>query len=282
MKSGRQKNTNPRITNFIAPYSKKSGGAKTNNLSNQKNQCLNPDKKVPYKVDPMYGSRNRSNSPGGGKPGGGPDQNGPDINRKIKLEKSDPIVDADVWDSIQRGSSRREKKRKKLKSLINPKFTFDEFINSGHKNIIVEVDSQVEEILRRKHIRINDEQTLTHLHHLKDLNVPVPKDFNMSKYRKLDRQAKIEYGKNKLPIETRIMFQNKLGEAVSGKVKAYRGFTGIRKKPTPIIVKALKGGYKLISLIGDDGTHLTSYVLSKERYEILVKDNFWLLKRQNI
>ena len=96
VRSGAQKNTNPKTTNFIVPYSKKSRGAKTNNPSNQKNQCLNPDKKVPYKVDPMYGSRNRSNSPGGGKPGGGPDQNGPDINRKIKLEKSDPIVDADV------------------------------------------------------------------------------------------------------------------------------------------------------------------------------------------
>ena len=52
---------------------------------------------------------------------------------------------------------REEKKRKKLKSLINPKFTFDEFINSSPKNIIVEVDYEVEEILQRKHIRINDE-----------------------------------------------------------------------------------------------------------------------------
>ena len=89
-------------------------------------------------------------------------------------------------------------------------------------------------------------------------------------------------GKNKLPIKIKIIFQNKLGEAVNGKVEAFRGFTGIRKKPTPIIVKPLKGGRKLISLIGDDGTHLTSYVLSKKRYELLVRENFWLLKKRNI
>ena len=64
-------------------------------------------------------------------------------------------------------------------------------------------------------VRIEFEQTVSHMNHAPDFNIPLPSDFDMSHYMNLDRVGRIDYAEQKLSREIIISYQNEIGKSMS-------------------------------------------------------------------
>lgn len=102
-------------------------------------------------------------------------------------------------------------------------------------NLTLLIPNMAVDLTKRPYHRIEFDQTLAHIHHASDFNIPLPSDFDMNTYNSLDRAGKIDYAKNKLSQETILNYQNAIGRSMSpefgpGKTFSVPGVSGRRKR----------------------------------------------------
>ena len=66
-----------------------------------------------------------------------------------------------------------------------------------------------------KSIRVEFDQTASHIHHAPDFGIDLPNNFDMGYYNTLKRLDKIAYAKKVLPRETIISYQNEIAKQLT-------------------------------------------------------------------
>ena len=61
---------------------------------------------------------------------------------------------------------------------------------------------------KRTYTKVKFDQTAVHIHNASDFDIQLPPDFNMAKYRSLDRAGRLNYVNQNVPRETVINYQN--------------------------------------------------------------------------
>lgn len=157
---------------------------------------------------------------------------------------------------------------------------FDYEIDKNGNPILLITDNNPALGDKDRFIKVDHEQTKTHLHHAEDLGVNLPDNFDMNDYRKLDREGRIDYANKNVPRDTIIEFQNEIGKAMTeGKPAHVPGFAGKYKKHTDLKINTEKG---LISVVNEQGQHISTYGVTKNKLRRIIKDGFWILKNRNI
>ena len=129
-------------------------------------------------------------------------------------------------------------------------------------------------------IKVDHEQTKTHLHHAENLGFNLPDNFDMNDYRKLDREGRIDYANKNVLRDTILECQNEIGKAMTkGKPSYVPKFTGKYKKHTDLKINTEKG---LISVVNEQDQHISTYGVTENKLRNLIKDGFWILKNRNI
>ena len=129
-------------------------------------------------------------------------------------------------------------------------------------------------------IKIDHEQTKTHLHHAEDLGINLPDDFDMNHYENLDREGRIDYANQNVPRETIIECQNEIGKALTEDNPTHvDGFIGKYKKDADFKINTQK---KIISVVSEQGQHISTYSVTPNKLPRIVKDGFWIWKNRNI
>ena len=134
--------------------------------------------------------------------------------------------------------------------------------------------------------RVEYDQTASHLQHAPEMGIQLPKNFNLETYKSMAKPEKIKYAKKNVPRETIISFQNACAMAISPKdgIKTLpvRGFAGIRKENVGMVIQNIPNSdNRYLSIIRDDGTHISSYPVSPEKLLKIVQDGFWVWKDRN-
>lgn len=153
------------------------------------------------------------------------------------------------------------------------------------------------------YIRVEFEQTATHIHHAPEHGISLPDNFDMAYYLNLDRSGKIAYAKKMLPRSTIISYQNEIAKRLTPvfnpNTYSREGIAGRQKVPTQLIIEKPRDLYPLagqqiqtplptsnkdimLAIITKDGLHVSSYSITQVRLDRLEADNFWVLKNQNI
>ncbi len=87
-----------------------------------------------------------------------------------------------------------------------------------------------------KMIRVEFDQTASHIHHAPDFGIDLPNNFDMNYYNNLRRADKIAYAKRLLPRETIISYQNEIAKQLTPvynpNTEAAIGIAGRQKVPT--------------------------------------------------
>lgn len=125
---------------------------------------------------------------------------------------------------------------------------------------------------------------------LGDFGITLPAEFDMSYYNTLsDRFDKINYAKEKLPQETIVSYQNAIGKSMSNKfsknTRSIAGFAGTRKYRTDLTFEIKRNNNpddNIISIIREDGTHISSYRVKEKKLLQIIKDEFWILKGRDL
>jgi hypothetical protein len=60
------------------------------------------------------------------------------------------------------------------------------------------------------------------------------------------------------------------------------GFAGVNKRATELKIKNVKPNEHILSIIREDGVHISSYAIDDDRLRRLVKDGFWVLKDRDL
>ena len=161
-----------------------------------------------------------------------------------------------------------------------------EYDSNGNPTLLVPNPGKVR--TKRNYNRVEFEQTASHIHHAPDFNIPLPSDFDMSHYMNLDRAGRIDYAKQKLSREIIISYQNEIGKSMSplfGRKKTFSvpGFAGKYKQNTELTIQQTDTpNNTIISIIREDGLHISSYSIDDRALRQLTKDNFWVLKNRNL
>lgn len=67
---------------------------------------------------------------------------------------------------------------------------------------------------KQAYTRIEYDQTDTHLHHASDLDIQLPSDFDMAKYRDLTPEGKLKYANEKVSPALVVEYQNAIGKSL--------------------------------------------------------------------
>ena len=101
----------------------------------------------------------------------------------------------------------------------------------------------------------------------------------MFHYMTLNNLDRIKYIDKHVLRATLIEYKNKISLTMSeDTVTHIPGFSGKRKKPTFLKLNQEHG---LLSIVNQDGLHLSTFFLTPEQQHRLVKDNFWVLYDKN-
>jgi len=154
-----------------------------------------------------------------------------------------------------------------------------------------------------KPIRVEFEQTATHMHHAPDFGIVLPDNFDMAYYKSLNRQGKIRYAKRVLPRDLIISYQNEIAKKLipvyNPNTYSKEGMAGQQKVPTQLIISPPRDTFPLpgqksqapppsgkrdimLGIITEDGLHITSYPITEVRLDRIKKDGYWVLKNQDI
>jgi hypothetical protein len=228
-------------------------------------QDFSPKPKYPWGIDPSY-------NPNGG--GGGA------LSANQIPDSNDWISDPYDWDKSQ---NEEEEEKNKLGVAVDFQHEYD---SNGNPTLLVPNPSK--DRTKREYNRVEFEQTASHIHHAPDLGIQLPGDFDMSHYKSLNRADRIEYAKQKLPRESIINYQNEIGKSMSssfGSKKTFSvpGFAGKFKVNTELTLQQTNTPDKtILSIIREDGLHISSFPLDDEALLQLTKDNFWVLKDRTL
>ena len=258
---------------FIPPSSGRSNTdqpKKTDN-SGPKSQNQNYEPKYRWGIDPNY-------SPSGAGSGSALSAN--------EIPKQDEwINDPYIWNKVEENDSEEKKSEVpgKLKVDVDFPHVYD---SNGDPTLLVPNQSQTRR--RRPYTSIKFDHTAAHIHHAPELGILLPSNFDMAEYIKRDRAGRIAYAKEMLPRETIIAYQNALGKAMSPlfgqkKTISVPGFAGVNKINTELTIQlGNKPDSNLISIIREDGVHITTYSITDIGLKKLYKDGFWVLKDRNL
>ncbi len=126
------------------------------------------------------------------------------------------------------------------------------------------------------------------MHHAADFNISLPSDFDTTHYMSLHRADRINYAKQKLSRETIIHYQNEIGKAMSPRFGpkqtfAVPGFAGKFKQNTELIIQQTNTPDKsIISMIREDGLHISSYSVDDRALQKIIDDGFWVWKKRTL
>ena len=139
---------------------------------------------------------------------------------------------------------------------------------------------------KRDYTKIDFDQTASHIHHAPDFGIVFPQGFDMAKYQGLDRAGRIEYTKQKLPRETIINYQNEIGKSMSPifgvNTKSVPGFAGVRRQDTELTIQSTKPNTNILSIIREDGMHISSFLITDDKLKTIANNDFWVLKERNL
>lgn len=83
-------------------------------------------------------------------------------------------------------------------------------------------------------------------------------------------------------------YQNQIGKSMS-LISDFNtiyvpGFAAIQKREIELTIQAKKRttNNNLISIIGDDGRHITIFAVSYTKLKKIIKDSFWILQNTNL
>lgn len=154
-----------------------------------------------------------------------------------------------------------------------------------------------------KFIRVEFQQTATHLHHAPEFGISLPDNFDMAYYLNLGRSGKIAYATKMLPRSTIISYQNEIAKRLTPvfNLNTYsrEGIAGQQKVPTQLIIEKPRDSYPLpgqqiqtsvpsgkkditLAIISEDNLHISSFPITQARLDRLEAENYWVLKNQNI
>jgi hypothetical protein len=158
-----------------------------------------------------------------------------------------------------------------------------EYDPNGHITLLISNTGGARQ--KQSYTRVEFEQTAAHMHHASDFGIPLPTNFDMNKYQKMDRADRIGYVQQKLSPDTIITYQNEIGKSISPifgrgkKTLSVPGFAGKNKIGTELTIEMRGRDQNMLSIIREDGLHISSFSLNDEK---LVQNNFWVLKNRNL
>ena len=131
--------------------------------------------------------------------------------------------------------------------------------------------------------RVEYDQTMTHLHHAPELGVTLPPNFDTTTYQKMDNKARIAYAKQRVSPDTIITYQNKIGLAMSPQfgtlTMEIRGKAGTSETPVGLVIQKIPNTNRMyLSIIKDNGKHITTYPITNQRLNRLRNNDFWVLR----
>ena len=141
---------------------------------------------------------------------------------------------------------------------------------------------------KRTYTKVEFDQTAVHMHHASDFDIQLPPGFDMAKYKSLDRAGRLDYVNQKVPRETIINYQNAIGRSmcpifnIAGKTISVPGFAGKHKIGTELTIQQRPGGINMLSIIREDGTHISSFSVDRSAIEKLIENDFWVLRDRNL
>lgn len=247
------------------------------NSGNTGSHNYDPKPRYPWGIDPSY-------NPGGSSGSG----SGSALPANQIPENDEWVTDPYVWDKVQDKDSSTSEEEEKIKSVDNWKDDVDfqyEFDSNGDPTLLVPNPGKAR--TKRNYNRVEFEQTASHMHHAPDFNVPLPSDFDMSHYMNLDRAGRIDYAKQKFSRESIISYQNEIGKSMcplfEKKTISIAGFAGKYKQNTELTIQQTDTpNHTILSIIREDGLHISSYSVDDRALRQLTKDNFWVLKNRNL
>jgi len=144
---------------------------------------------------------------------------------------------------------------KEVKSEV--KIAFDFVSDQKGDPILLILDNNSLLADKDRFIKVDHEQTKTHLHHAEDLGINLPYDFDMNHYKNLDREGRIDYANQNVPRETIIECQNEIGKALTeDNLTHVDGFIGKYKKDADFKINTKK---EIISVVKEQGQHISSF-----------------------
>ena len=251
------------------------GNIGSSNSGSSSSQNYDPKPKYPWGIDPSY-------NPGGGSGGGSalPANKIPD--------NDEWIDDPHVWDKIQDKDSTTSEEEENIKKDAKWEDNIDfSYESDSNGNPTLLVPNAAKARTKRDYNRVYFDQSASHMHHSPDFDISLPADFDMNKYKSLDRAGRIAYAKEKLPRETIINYQNEIAKSMSPlfgtkKTLSVPGFAGKDKRNTELTIQQKDIPDKnIISIIREDGTHISSFSLNEKGIRKLAADDFWVLKKRN-
>jgi hypothetical protein len=157
---------------------------------------------------------------------------------------------------------------------------------NSNKNPTLLVENTGRVAGKGKYTKVPYEQAATHLHHAKDFNIQLPSDFDMVTYKNLDQASRIKYAEKKLPRSAIIEYQNEMAKSMSprfNEIWSVLGFAGIHKTETELVIQSTKTPKKyILSVVREDGLHISSYSISQLDLENMAKDEFWVWKNSTL
>ena len=260
--------------NLIVSYL---AGRGASDRGNDRLHDYNPKPRFPWGI---------GSSPGGngGSAGGSFDDN------KIP-PKSEWERDPNCWDNYQNenqdetcstsGEDKEIQPPGKLQIDIDFPYRYD---GNGNPTLLVPNIGRAR--TKRTYTKVDFDQTASHIHHAPDFGILLPQSFDMAKYERLDRAGRIEYAKQKLTRETIINYQNEIGKSMSPvfdvNIKSVPGFAGVRKQETELTIQSIEPDKNILSIIREDGKHVSSFSVTDDKLIDIAKNDFWVLKNRNL
>ena len=152
-------------------------------------------------------------------------------------------------------------------------------------------------------MRVEFQQTASHMHHAPELGIILPDNFDMAYYRKLDRSGKIAYATKMLPRGTIISYQNEIAKRLTPvfnpNTYSQEGVAGKKKVPTQLIFEKPRDLYPLpgqeietpvpsgkkdimLGIVSKDNLHISTFPITQGRFNRIEADDYWVLKNQDI
>ena len=163
---------------------------------------------------------------------------------------------------------------------VNFKYVKD---SNGNPTLLVPNIDSTRTLKGRSFNRVEYDQTASHLYHAPDYGIQLPPDFDMVTYNALPTKAdKIQYAKQHVSPETIIAYQNALGMSmipIFG-IKTYgiRGFAGKNRVDVGLVIQQIpKTNNYYLSIIKDNGKHISSYSIKENKLKKIIADGFWVL-----
>ena len=232
------------------------------------------------KRSPNLWGVSQSNNPNGG-------DNPSDLLSSNEVPKEDNwINDPSLWDKSQEndlaGDNEETQKPGKLQADIDFPYQYDE---NGNPTLLIPNAGRTKK--KRLYNKIEFDQTSTHMHHAPDFGIDLPPNFDLDVYKSLDRKGRIQYTKNNVPRETVIQYQNELGKGMSPlfgtrKTKSVPGFAGKRKRNTELTIQMGTKNEHILSVIGEDGIHRSSYQIDDNKLQNIMDNDFWIWPYRDI